>query len=75
MGSASFDFSNTTTVVTGGASGIGLTCAEMIARCGGNVVVSASRRPDKTQKAIERIRKAGGDKPVAVSAFPCEVGT
>lgn len=35
MAQASFDFSNTTTVITGGASGIGLTCAELIGRCGG----------------------------------------
>jgi len=75
MGKAAFDFSNTTTVVTGGASGIGLTCAELIAACGGNVVVSASRRPDKTQKAIERIRQAGGSHAVEVSAHACEVGT
>jgi 3-oxoacyl-[acyl-carrier protein] reductase len=75
MGQATFDFSNTTTVITGGASGIGLTCAELIARCGGNVLVSASRRPDKTAKAIERIQAAAGAHPVRVAAFPCEVGT
>jgi len=74
MAQASFDFSGTTTVITGGASGIGLTCAELVARCGGNVVVSASRRPDKTQKALERIKTAGGAKSVKVAAFACEVG-
>ena len=31
MGQAVFDFSGTTTVITGGASGIGLTCAELFA--------------------------------------------
>jgi len=73
MVTAQFDFSGTTTVVTGGASGIGLTCAELVARCGGDVVVSASRRPDKTQAALDRLAKAGGGK-VKVAAFPCEVG-
>ncbi|MBU6285551.1 MAG: SDR family oxidoreductase [Betaproteobacteria bacterium] len=75
MGQAVFDFSGTTTVITGGASGIGLTCAELIAKCGGDVVVSASRRPDKTEKALDRIRSASGGKSVKVAAFACEVGT
>jgi len=75
MGQAVFDFSGTTTVITGGASGIGLTCAELIATCGGDVVVSASRRPDKTDKALGRIRAASGGKAIKVAAFPCEVGT
>lgn len=74
MQTVRFDFSGTTTVVTGGASGIGLTCAELIARCGGNVVVSASRRPDKTQKALDRIRAAGPAHDIQAAAFPCEVG-
>lgn len=72
MARATFDFSGTTTVITGGASGIGLTCAELVARCGGNVVISASRRPDKTQKAIDVLRRANPSG--AVHAFPCEVG-
>jgi NAD(P)-dependent dehydrogenase (short-subunit alcohol dehydrogenase family) len=59
MAQVHFDFSGTTTVITGGASGIGLTCAELIASYGGDVVVSASRRPDKTQKALQRIETAG----------------
>jgi NAD(P)-dependent dehydrogenase (short-subunit alcohol dehydrogenase family) len=74
MGIASFDFSGTTTVVTGGASGIGLTCAEMIARHGGHVVISASRRPEKTQKAVERISRAGAGRNIQLNVFPCEVG-
>jgi NAD(P)-dependent dehydrogenase (short-subunit alcohol dehydrogenase family) len=69
---ATFDFSGTTTVVTGGASGIGLTCAQLVARCGGNLVVSASRRPDKTRKALDLIQAANPR--VRVDAFPCEVG-
>jgi len=75
MGQATFDFGGTTTVITGGASGIGLTCAELIARCGGDVVVSASRRPDKTQKALERIAAAGAGRKTKAAAFACEVGT
>jgi NAD(P)-dependent dehydrogenase (short-subunit alcohol dehydrogenase family) len=73
MAQVHFDFSGTTTVITGGASGIGLTCAELIASYGGDVVVSASRRPDKTQKALQRIETAG--KGGKAHAFACEVGT
>jgi 3-oxoacyl-[acyl-carrier protein] reductase len=75
MAQVHFDFSDTTTVITGGASGIGLTCAELIAGFGGNVVVSASRRPDKTQHALQRIEAAGRAKGVRAQAFACEVGT
>lgn len=73
MANAHFDFSNTTTVITGGASGIGFTCAELVARCGGNVVISASRRPDKTEKAIADLKRVNPG--IAVHAFPCEVGS
>ncbi len=75
MTQASFDFSGTTTVITGGASGIGLTCAELIARCGGHVLVSSSRRPDKTELALQRIKAAAAGQAVNTAAFPCEVGT
>jgi len=50
MAAAHFDFSNTWTVITGGASGIGLTCAMAVAKAGGNVVVSASRKPEKLRQ-------------------------
>jgi len=60
MGIASFDFSNTCTVITGGASGIGLTCSEAVASAGGNIIISASRNADKTQKAVDRIKKSKG---------------
>jgi len=50
MATAHFDFSNTWTVITGGASGIGLTCALGVAKAGGNVVVSASRKPEKPRQ-------------------------
>lgn len=68
----SFDFSGTTTVITGGASGIGFSCAVSIAKAGGNLVISASRRPDKTQKAMETLK--GLNPNIQVHAFPCEVG-
>lgn len=67
---ASFDFSGTTTVVTGGASGIGLCCAMAVAGAGGNVIISASRKPDKTAAALAKLEAAGGK----ASAYPCEVG-
>lgn len=72
MVSTKFDFSNTWTVITGGASGIGLTCALAVAQAGGNVVISASRKPEKTQVAIDQLMAANSK--VSVKAFPCEVG-
>ncbi len=73
MARALFDFTGTTTVVTGGASGIGFTCAELIARSGGNIVISASRNPEKTEQAIGKLKKVNAS--IQVHAFPCEVGT
>ena len=72
MARAAFDFSDTTTVVTGGASGIGLAAAETIVRAGGDVVVSASRNPRKTDTALARLRAAAPD--AKALALPCEVG-
>lgn len=69
---ARFDFSGTTTVVTGGASGIGLCCAMAVATAGGNVVISASRKPDKTTAALNKLKSAGGN--IQTAAYPCEVG-
>lgn len=69
---AHFDFSGTTTVVTGGASGIGMSCALEIAKAGGNLFISASRKPDKTQAAIGRLKAARDG--ISVEAHPCEVG-
>jgi NAD(P)-dependent dehydrogenase (short-subunit alcohol dehydrogenase family) len=72
MTRASFDFSGSTTVVTGGASGIGRDIAETIVRCGGDVVISSSRNQAKTKAALDRLSAAG---PTArVLAYPCEVG-
>ena len=72
MARVTFDFSGTTTVVTGGASGIGFTCAELIARCGGNIIISASRSPEKTEKALAQLQKVNSK--ITVRSFPCEVG-
>ena len=72
MAKVAFDFSGTTTIVTGGASGIGLAIAETLVRSGGDVVISASRNPGKTEAALQRLRAAG---PAAqVLALACEVG-
>jgi len=72
MAKATFDFSKTTTIVTGGASGIGLAIAETLARAGGDLVISSSRNAAKTQAAIERLHAA--NPAAAVLALPCEIG-
>lgn len=72
MAHTQFDFSGTWTVITGGASGIGLTCALAVVKAGGNVVVSASRKPEKTQAALAQLLAANPS--ANVKAFPCEVG-
>jgi 3-oxoacyl-[acyl-carrier protein] reductase len=72
MSKVAFDFSGTTTIVTGGASGIGLAIAETLVRSGGDVVISASRNPSKTESALQRLRAAGPG--ARVLAVACEVG-
>jgi len=72
MANVTFDFSGTTTIVTGGASGIGLAVAETIVSSGGDVVISASRTAAKTQAALERLRVAGPRS--RALALACEVG-
>ena len=72
MAAVHFDFSNTWTVITGGASGIGLTCALEVAKSGGNVIISASRKPEKTQAALLQIQQVNPK--IQAKAFPCEVG-
>ncbi|GLR26917.1 SDR family NAD(P)-dependent oxidoreductase [Limnobacter litoralis] len=59
-------------MITGGASGIGLSCASAVAKAGGNVLVSASRKPEKTQQAIAHLKAINSA--IDVKAFPCEVG-
>jgi NAD(P)-dependent dehydrogenase (short-subunit alcohol dehydrogenase family) len=46
-------------VITGASSGIGLACAEALARAGVAVVLGA-RRAERLEEAIARIRQAGG---------------
>ena len=45
--------------ITGASSGIGLACAELLAREGAAVALGA-RRADRLQEAVARIRAAGG---------------
>jgi NAD(P)-dependent dehydrogenase (short-subunit alcohol dehydrogenase family) len=50
------DFAGKTVYITGGSSGIGLACAEMLAARGANVLIMA-RRPDLLETAITQIAK------------------
>lgn len=52
-----FNFCGTTTVITGGASGIGLACSCAIAKAGGNVVLTASRVQEKNKIALDLLEK------------------
>ncbi len=72
MSRVRFDFSGTTTVVTGGASGIGLSCAVAVAEAGGDVIITASRNPVKTEAALSRLAQASSK--ASASAHPCDVG-
>lgn len=53
------DLSGRTAVITGASSGIGLACAEHLARAGVAVVLGA-RRADRLHAAAEGIRSSGG---------------
>ena len=53
------DLAGRTAVITGASAGIGLACAEQLARAGAAVVLGA-RREDRLHEAAERIRAAGG---------------
>jgi short-subunit dehydrogenase len=53
------DLRGRTITITGASSGIGLACAEVLARGGANVVLGA-RRTSLLEDAVQRIRSAGG---------------
>lgn len=53
------ELSGRTAVITGASAGIGLACAEHLARAGMAVVMGA-RRADRLDAAAERIRSSGG---------------
>jgi len=55
-----FDLRGKTALITGATRGIGLATAQLLARCGAQVIVS-SRRQDACDAAAEQIRAAGGN--------------
>lgn len=59
---------NKVAIITGGNSGIGAATAELFAKEGAKVVISA-RRVDKLAEVADRITKAGGQ----VLAIPCDI--
>lgn len=59
---------NKVAIITGGNSGIGAKAAELFAREGAKVVISA-RRVDKLAEVADRITQAGGQ----VLAVPCDI--
>jgi hypothetical protein len=56
----STDLSGNVALVTGASSGLGRRFAQVIARCGARVVITA-RRVDRLQELAEEIRAAGGE--------------
>ena len=53
-----FDLKNKIAVVTGGSSGIGLACAELLATSGAHVAIIA-RDPERLKVAVKTIQKKG----------------
>ena len=72
-------FDNQVCVVTGAGSGIGFTCAKLMAESGATVAM-LGRNPEKIQKAAEMLRSSGDVHPYAldvsdVDAIPAVVET
>ena len=57
---ARYDFSDKVALVTGGASGIGKACAQILAQNGAKVVISDIAE-DEAKEVIETIEQAGGE--------------
>ena len=57
-------------IITGGNSGVGAATAELFAKEGAKVVITARRVP-QLEEVAEKIRSAGGE----VLAVPCDVST
>ncbi len=72
MNRISYNLDDTTTIITGGSSGIGLATAELVAKSGGHVIVTESRTPEKTALALERIKNARINPTTEVLALPYE---
>jgi NAD(P)-dependent dehydrogenase (short-subunit alcohol dehydrogenase family) len=67
--SALFDLDGRVALVTGGNSGIGLGMADGLAAAGAAVAICGTK-PDKNERALERLRSHHG----AVAAWICDVG-
>lgn len=55
------DLTGKVAIVTGGARGIGASCAKMLGSCGANVIVNYINSKDKAQEVVEYIKHNGSD--------------